>query len=101
MTNEIWITLLALGGVSFAIRLGGFLLAQHLPQDGPWARGMEALPGCLVASLVAMMMIKGGPVEWGAGVVVFLVALKTRNLPVSMIAGMLCVAGLRGLVMLN
>ena len=97
MENDIWIMILGLAAASFAIRLGGFLLAQRLPQEGPWARGMEALPGCLIASLVALMMLKGGPVEWLAGLIVFFIALRTHNLPVSMLTGIICVAGMRSL----
>ncbi|MCT4609454.1 MAG: AzlD domain-containing protein [Pelagimonas sp.] len=95
MPDDIWLTVLGLGAASFAIRLGGFLLALRLPQAGAWARGMEALPGCLIMALVALMMLKGGAIEWGAGLVVFLVAAKTRNLPISMLVGMALVAALR------
>ncbi|WP_424833017.1 AzlD family protein [Ruegeria sp.] len=95
MATEIWLTVLGLGVVSYAIRLGGFLLALRLPQEGSWARGMEALPGCLIVALVAQLMLKGGPIEWVAGAIVFLVAVKTRSLPISMLVGMSVVAGLR------
>ena len=47
MTNEIWITVFGLGLISFLIRISGFILASHLPKHGAWARGLEALPGCL------------------------------------------------------
>ena len=95
MTNEIWITLLGLGLASFAIRLGGFLLAGRLPQTGRWARGMEALPGCLIMALVTLMMVRGSVVEWVAGVMALLVAAKTRNLLLCMLTGMIAVAVLR------
>lgn len=98
MHGDIWMTLLGLGAASYAIRLGGVLLARRLPQTGAWARGMEALPGCLIISLVALMMLEGGTVEWGAGVVVFLCALVTRNLALSLLVGMAVVALLRFLV---
>ena len=95
MMNDIWVTIFGLGLASLAIRLGGYLLAGHLPKTGRWARGMEALPGCLIMALVTLMMVRGGPGEWIAGVVVLLVAAMTRNLPVSMLAGMIAIAGLR------
>ncbi|WP_166418916.1 AzlD family protein [Cochlodiniinecator piscidefendens] len=99
MTTEIWLSILGLGVASYAIRLGGYLLALRLPQEGGWARGMEALPGCLIVALVVLMMIKGGTIEWIAGGVVLLVAAKTRNLPTSMLVGMGLVAGMRILVL--
>lgn len=95
MASEIWFTVFGLAGASLAIRLSGYLLALRLPQEGGWARGMEALPGCLIVALVALMMLKGGPVEWAAGAVVLLVSLKTRSLPLSMLVGMAFVAGVR------
>ena len=45
MTNEIWITVLGLGFISFLIRVSGFILASQIPKYGAWARGLEALPG--------------------------------------------------------
>ncbi|MEP2783741.1 MAG: AzlD domain-containing protein [Pseudoruegeria sp.] len=93
--TDIWATILGLAAASFAIRIGGFLLALHLPQEGAWARGMDALPGCLIIALVAMLMLNGGMNEWGGGTVTLLVAYKTRNLPVSMVSGILTVALMR------
>ena len=70
MTNEIWITVFGLGLISFLIRISGFILASHLPKHGTWARGLEALPGCLIASLVTLMMIYGSTLEWITGIIV-------------------------------
>ena len=64
MTNEIWITVLGLGFISFLIRVSGFILASQIPKYGAWARGLEALPGCLIVSLVTLMMIYGSALEW-------------------------------------
>lgn len=99
MTTEIWLTILGLAIASYSIRLGGYLLAIRLPQNGGWAHGMEALPGCLIIALVAIMMLNGGIIEWVAGGTVFLVATKTRNLPISMLAGIVIVAVLRVLML--
>ncbi|SLN17539.1 Branched-chain amino acid transport protein (AzlD) [Pseudoruegeria aquimaris] len=93
----IWLTIFGLAAASFAIRLSGFLLAQRLPRTGPWARGLEALPGCLIISLVALLMVQGGPVEWAGGAVALGVAFAFRSVPLSMIAGMAAVAILRAL----
>ena len=45
-------------------------------------------------ALVTLMMVRGGVVEWAAGVMVLLVAAK-RNLLLSMLTGMMAVALLR------
>lgn len=95
MLDDIWWTILGLSTASFAIRLGGYVLALRIPHSGAWARGMEALPGCLIMALVTLMMMKGGWIEWVTGAVVFALAAKTRNIPMSMFAGIAVVAALR------
>ncbi|GHG80542.1 AzlD domain-containing protein [Pseudodonghicola xiamenensis] len=76
---------LALG--TFAIRLGGYLLGGALPATGPWARGLNALPGCLIAALLAVLLVQAGPAEWGAAALCAVVAVLTRSLPLTMLVG--------------
>lgn len=90
-----WILTAGLAAGTFGIRLAGFALGRRLPDTGPWARGLNALPGCLVLSLVAYLLLQGGPAEWGAGAVALAVALATRSLPLTMLAGVLAAAVLR------
>jgi uncharacterized membrane protein len=85
--TETWILILGLATATFAIRLSGYLLGQRLPEHGPWARGLQALPGCLILSLVTYLMMQGGPQEWVAGAIALTVALTSRNLPLTMAAG--------------
>ncbi len=84
-----------LAAATFAVRLSGILVGQRLPQHGAWARALNALPGCLIVSLVSLLLINGGPSEWTAGAVALLVAVATRNLPLTMAAGIACVWLLR------
>ncbi|MFE3836967.1 AzlD family protein [Pseudogemmobacter sonorensis] len=87
---------LALG--TFAIRFGGYLLGARIPSGGPWGRGLQALPGCLIAALLAVILIQSGPAERVAAAVALAVALVSRSLPLTMIAGVGSVWLLRGLV---
>lgn len=84
---DAWGVIIGLAIATFGIRLSGVLLGERLPTTGPWARGLQALPGCLIASLVAVLLQSGGPIEWLAGAVALAVALFTRNLPLTMAAG--------------
>ena len=86
---------LALG--TFAIRLGGYLLGARLPATGPWERVLRALPGCLIAALLATILVQAGPTEWGAGAVSLAVALLSRSLPLTMVAGVGAACLLRAL----
>ncbi|WP_116133062.1 AzlD family protein [Tropicimonas sp. IMCC34043] len=85
----------ALALATFAIRLGGYLLGARLPVDGPWARGFAALPGCLIASLLSVLLLQGGPAEWGAAAVAAGVAMASRSLPLTMVAGIAAICALR------
>ena len=95
MNIEIWMTIIGLCGASFAIRLSGYLLASQIPQDGMWARALQALPGCLVASLVSLMMLNGTILEWISAVMVLELAAITRKPTFAMFAGMVIIAALR------
>ncbi len=95
MNIEIWMTIIGLCGASFAIRLSGYLLASQSPQDGMWARALQALPGCLIASLVSLMMLNGTILEWISAVMVLALAAITRKPTFAMFAGMVIIAALR------
>jgi uncharacterized membrane protein len=93
--DSAWPLIVALAVATFAIRLCGVLLGQRLPQSGAWARGLNALPGCLLVSLVSVALLSGGPREWGAAAVSIAVAIATRSLPLTMVAGIAAVWALR------
>jgi uncharacterized membrane protein len=95
MNIEIWMTIIGLGGASFAIRLSGYLLASQIPQDGVWARALHALPGCLIASLVSLMMLNGTMSEWISAVMVLAIAAITRKPTLAMFAGMVIISAMR------
>ena len=95
MHIEIWMTIIGLGGASFVIRLSGYLLASQIPQNGMWARALQALPGCLIASLVSLMMLNGTMLEWISAVMVLAIAAITRKPTLGMFAGMVIIAAMR------
>ncbi len=86
MTDN-WLVIVGLAIATFAIRMSGVVLGERLPTTGPWARGLQALPGCLIVSLVTVLLLSGGPAEWIAGAIALGVAIVTKNLPVTMVAG--------------
>ena len=83
------IALVALG--TYSLRFGGLLLASRLPKTGRIRRGMDALPGALLFSLVLPNLMGEG--VWGvaAGALTALVALRTKNLLLAMLAGMVVI----------
>ncbi|BCS55419.1 AzlD family protein [Geobacter sp. SVR] len=76
---------------TYALRLGGLLLASRFPRTGRFRQGMDALPGAMLFALVLPSMVSEG--MWGivAGVVTAVVMLRTRNSLLAMLAGMLVI----------
>ena len=97
MADTIWL-IAGLAGLTFAIRLAGYMAGARLPATGRWARAFDALPGCLIAALVTLLLAEAGRIEGLAAAVAIAVAAVTRSLPVTMIAGIATVAGLQAVV---
>lgn len=95
--DNVTLTVLGLGIGTFAVRLSGYLLGRRLPQTGPWARALEALPGSLFAALVTYLLLQGGVTEWTAGALAGLTAALTRSLSLTMVVGIGAVLLLRGM----
>jgi len=90
--------LLAVGlsaAVTYSLRLGGLLLASRFPRAGRFRKGMDALPGALLFSLVLPSMVAEG--VWGvvAGGLTALTVVRTRNPLLAMLVGILVVFAAR------
>ncbi len=81
--------------VTFSFRFGGLSLAQRLPQKGPVKKGLDALPGCILISLVAPGVLHTGP--WGlvGALAAAGLTIATKNVFIAMAAAMAIVAGAR------
>jgi len=93
--DDRWALILGLAAGTFAIRFAGARLGQAIPTHGAMARALDALPGCLIVSLVATSMLAGGWREWSAAAVALAAAVVTRNLPLTMACGIAAVWALR------
>jgi uncharacterized membrane protein len=92
-----WLVIFGLTVATYGIRLTGVLLGQRVPSDGPWARALNALPGCLIVSLVSLSIVSGGAREWAAGAAALAAAVVTKSLPLTMAVGIFAIWGLRNL----
>lgn len=93
--TENWLVIAGLMAATFAIRLSGVVLGQRIPQKGAWARALNALPGSLIVALVSVSLLSGGPREWLAGIAALGIAVTTRNLPLTMLTGIISIYLLR------
>jgi uncharacterized membrane protein len=98
--TEQWLVIIWVAAITLGIRLGGVIVGRRIPQQGVWARALNALPGCLIVSLVAVMVLSGGPQEWLAAAIALAVALVTKSLPVTMIAGIAAIWAIREFALL-
>lgn len=93
--------LLTIGGmaaVTYVLRAGGLLLGDRLPTSGPWARAMGALPGAVLVAVIVPAVASAGWLGVAAGAVTTAVVIKTNNLVLAMVTGVLAMALLRLLV---
>lgn len=95
MKPDTLLTLLAMAGVTWACRAGGLLLGSRLPREGPVARGLAWLPGCVLAALVAPTVAQGGVAEGAAALATVAAMRLSGSLPAAMAAGVLTIALLR------
>lgn len=95
MSLESLFAILGMAAVTYAIRAGGFLIAERLPSTGFVAQWMRNIPGAVLAALIAPEVVKGGPVAWIATLAAALVYLATRNVFVTIVGGVLATFLLR------
>lgn len=90
-TPEALIAMAGMALVTMAVKAGGLLLANRLPQTGFVAAWMRHLPGAVLASLVAPAILTGGPAEAVAALATAAMFLVSRNLFAAMATGVAAV----------
>lgn len=95
MSPEAIHVILGMAAVTFAIRMGGLLVANRLPTTGFVATWLRHVPGAVLAALVAPAVLAGGVAEWLAAAVTALLFVATRNLFAAMAGGVAAVWLLR------
>ena len=78
--------------VTYGLRLGGLLLSEKLPRTGAFKVFLESLPGTILVSLVIPGIVAAGGWGWAAALVTVVLARKTGNTFVAMLAGVVVVA---------
>lgn len=81
------LTLTALGIVIYLIRVGGFWLAGQVRFNRFMKQWLGYLPGCVMISVVAPVILTKNPVIYIACGIVILLMYKTKNLFLAMLLG--------------
>lgn len=89
------LTIFLVSAVTYGLRLGGLLLAGILPNRGPVRQFLDALPGTILISLVVPAALQSGTTGMIGLAACLLAYFATKNLLVTMTAGVLVVSILR------
>jgi len=90
--TRIVLTIAGAAAATYAIRLGGLLLSERMPQRGRFKTFMETLPGTILLALIAPGIFTAGTAGAAAALCTAICTFKTRNLFLSMMLGMAIVA---------
>jgi uncharacterized membrane protein len=82
---------------TYATRAGGLWLASRFDLSERAGAWLDQIPGAILVSLVAPVVLTGGIAEALAALAVLIVALRTGSLPAAMLTGVGAVVVLRAL----
>ena len=91
------ISILLMAVATYATRAGGLWLASRLELSGRVEAWLDYIPGAILVSIVAPVVLASGLAEALAALAVVLVASRTGSLPVAMVTGVCAVLVLRTL----
>ena len=91
------VTIVLMALVTYATRAGGLWVASRLDLSERAEAWLEGIPGAILVSIVAPVVLTGGLAEALAALAVVVVALRTGSLPAAMVVGVGAVVLLRGL----
>ena len=91
------LTIVLMALATYATRAGGLWLASRLALSERAEAWLDNIPGAILVSIVAPVVLTGGLAEALAALAVVLVAWSTGNLPIAMVTGVCAVLLLRAL----
>ncbi|WP_241749717.1 AzlD family protein [Teichococcus aerophilus] len=95
---DVLLAIIGMALVTYACRAGGYAVLRVV-RPPPFIDAMlRHIPGPLFAAYVALALSNMGPETWLAAAAVVLTQWKTGNLGLSIVVGVLAVAGLRPLL---
>lgn len=89
------LTILGMAVATYASRAAGLMLMSRMSPGPRMERFMRAIPGAILASIIAPSALAAGPAEALATGVTALAAWRFRNLPLAMAVGVAAVLALR------
>ena len=94
---EVMFAIILMALATYATRAGGLWLASRFDLSERAGAWLDQIPGAILVSLVAPVVLTGGIAEALAAIAVLIVALRTGSLPAAMLTGVGAVVVLRAL----
>ncbi len=94
---EVMFAIILMALATYATRAGGLWLASRFDLSERAGAWLDQIPGAILVSLVAPVVLTGGIAEALAALAVLIVALRTGNLLAAMLTGVGAVVVLRAL----
>lgn len=92
------LTIIGMALVTYLTRISGLWLMSHITLSKRMKAWLGYIPGAVIVSIVAPTVFGTGFAEIGAALATVLVAIRTRNVLLSMLVGVSIVWGLRVLL---
>jgi len=92
------LTICGMALATYASRAAGLMLMSRMTPGRRMERFMRAIPGAILASIVAPSALAAGPAEAAATLATALTAWRFGNLPLAMLVGVAAVLCLRQIV---
>jgi len=99
MTIEprVLLTILGMAFVTYAMRAGGLWLMSRVTLSGRMEAALRTVPGAVLISLVAPGVLSSGVPGMVAALITVLVAARTSNALIAMVAGVLALLAVRAI----
>ena len=91
----VWIAIIAMAVVTYAVRAGGFLLMGYVPLTGRVRAFLNALPGAVVVAIILPIAVHGGVAAAMAVTVALVVMVWARNDLIAVVCGVATAALVR------
>lgn len=91
----VWIAIIAMALVTYAVRAGGFLLMGYVPLTGRVRAFLNALPGAVVVAIILPIAVHGGVAAAAAVTVALVVMVWARNDLIAVVCGVATAALVR------
>jgi uncharacterized membrane protein len=98
-TFGVWMAILAMAVVTYAIRSGGFWLMGYVPLTRRVRSILNALPGAVIVAIILPLAVRGGTAATVAVMTALVVMALRRNDLVAVVCGVGAAAFARALVL--